>query len=196
MIYNNPLGSSAFSESIPDLKDILFQSDVDSGTYTPTWMLRLDEIFESTIEVQDDDAKDKFTPCFGFKMATRRQISGNRLTQNYASSRVHQSRIWFVVPLDQSTPSLFIKLHDGTIITKTSLVRMMNIGSLFNKVSWKATFEDSHLEHVEIIRDYVLIALSVGTGEQKVFKYKADGALEGQAVSSYDYMTNTGKPPE
>ena len=196
MFYNNPLQNNSLNESVPDLKDILFHSDTDSGTYSPTWMIRMDEIFSSTIEVQDDDAKDKFTTCFGFKMAAKRQVSGYRLTQNYSNSRVHHSRIWFIAPLDKSTPSLFIKLHDGTIIKKTTIVRMMNIGAEFNKLAWKATFDSSHLEHVEIIRDYVLIALSVSAGEQKIFKYKVDGTLEGQAVSSYDYATNTGKPPE
>lgn len=196
MFYNSPMHNSSFSESVPDLKDILFQSDMDSGTYTPTWMLCMDEIFSSTIEVDGEDAKDKFTACFGFKMFARRQISGHRLTQNYANSRVHHSRLWFVIPLEKSTPSLFIKLHDGTIIKKTTIVRMLNIGGEFNKRAWKASFDNAHLEHVEIIRDYVLIALSVAAGEQTVFKYKVDGTLEGQAVSSYDYMTNTGKPPE
>ncbi|CAO4836273.1 MAG: hypothetical protein NEHIOOID_01382 [Holosporales bacterium] len=196
MFYNNPLHNSSFNESVPDLKDILFQSDMDAGTYTPTWMLCMDEIFSSTIEVDGEDTKDKFTACFGFKMFARRQISGHRLTQNYANSRVHHSRLWFVVPLEKSTPSLFIKLHDGTIIKKTTIVRMLNIGGEFNKRAWKASFDNAHLEHVEIIRDYVLIALSVAAGEQTVFKYKVDGTLEGQAVSSYDYMTNTGKPPQ
>lgn len=195
MFYNSPMHNSSFSEPIPDLKDILFQSDMDSGTYTPTWMLSMDEIFSSTIEVDGESAKDKFTACFGFKMFARRQISGHRLTQNYANARVNHSRLWFVVPLERSTPSLFIKLHDGTIIEKTTIVRMMNIGGEFNKRAWKASFDNAHLEHVEIIRDYVLIALSVAAGEQTVFQYNVKGTLEGQAVSSYDYMTNTGKPP-
>lgn len=196
MFYNRPLHNNSFSEPVPRLEDILFHSDMDSGTYTPTWMLRMDDIFSSDIQVDDDDAKDKFTPCFGFKMFARRQISGYRLTQNYANSRVHHSRIWFVVPLDKSTPSLFIKMHDGKIITKTTIVRLMNIGGEFNKRAWKASFDNSHLEYVEIIRDFVLIALSVAAGEQMVFKYKVDGTLEGQSVSSYDYSNNTGKPPE
>lgn len=194
MSYNNPLHNTSFNEAIPDLKEILFHSDMDSGTYTPTWMLEMDDIFESEIIVAHDDTG-KFTPCFGFKMAARRQISGYRLTQNYANSRVHHSRIWFVVPLDQATPSLFIKLHDGTIIEKTKIIRMLNIGGEFNKLAWEATFDNSHLEHVEIIRDYVLIALSVAAGEQKVFKYDVKGTLKGQAVSTYDYMTNTGVAP-
>lgn len=194
MFYNNPLNNTSFNEPIPDLKEILFHSDMDSGTYTPTWMLKMDEIFESNVEVSHDDVG-LFTPCFGFKMAVRRQISGYRLTQNYANSRVHHSRIWFVVPLDKSAPSLFIKLHNGAIIEKTKIIRMLNIGGEFNKLAWEATFDNSHLEHVEIIRDYVLLALSVAAGEQKVFKYDKTGQLQGQAVSTYDYMTNTGEPP-
>ena len=194
MFYNNPLNNTSFNEPIPDLKEILFHSDMDSGTYTPTWMLEMDELFESEIVVDHKDTG-LFIPCFGFKMAVRRQISGYRLTQNYANSRVHHSRIWFVIPLDKATPSLFIKLHDGKIIVKTKIIRMMNIGGEFNKIAWEATFDNSHLEHVEIIRDYVLIALSVAAGEQKVFRYNVKGIQEGQAVSTYDYMTNTGVGP-
>jgi hypothetical protein len=194
MFYNNPLNNTSFDEQIPDLKEILFHSDMDSGTYTPTWMLEMDEIFKSDIVVDHDDTG-KFTPCFGFKMFARRQISGYRLTQNYVNSRVHHSRIWFVVPLDAAAPSLFIKLHDGTIILKTKIIRMMNIGAEFNKLAWEATFDDSHLEHVEIIRDYVLLGLSVAAGEQKVYKYDVKGKPAGQTVSTYDYMKNTGVAP-
>ena len=194
--YNNPLNNTSFNEPIPDLKEILFHSDMDSGTYTPTWMLRMDEIFNDQLLEPNHDNKKFFTPCFGFKMAVRRQISGFRISQNYANSRVHHSRIWFIVPLNKSTPSLFIKLHDGTIIEGTTIIRMMNIGSKFNQLAWQATFSDSHLEHVEIIRDYVLVALSVTTGEQKVFRYDEKGKLLGQSVSSYDYLTNTGEPPK
>jgi hypothetical protein len=193
---NSITGFGLFQEPVPKLDEILFHDAQLHGTETPQWMLRMDEIFESTIEVQVDDAKTNYTQCYGYKMHAKRHVSGSRLTQNYVSSSCHHSRIWFVIPLDKSTPSLFIKLHDGTIITKTQIVRLANIGSEFNKPLWQASFDESHLEYVEIIRDYVLIALSIKAGEQKVFKYKTDGTLEGQAVSSFDYSTNTGKPPE
>jgi hypothetical protein len=190
--YNNPLHNSSFSETIPDLKDILFRSDIDSGTLTPTWMLKMDDVFEDISEMDVDGGK-MFNPCFGFKMFARRQVSGYRMTQNYANSRIHHSRIWFVVPLDNSTPTLFNYMHNGKIIESTSIVRLINIGGEeYNQIMWQATFENSHLEHVEIIRDYVMIALSVSTGEQKVFKYNKDGTKGGQAVSKYDYSTNTG----
>ena len=191
--YNNPLHNTSFSEPVPDIKDILFHSDMDSGTLTPTWMLKIDDVFEDMSEMEVG-GETTFNPCFGFKMFARRQVSGYRLTQNYANSRVHHSRIWFVVPLDNSTPTLFNYMHNGKIIESTSIVRLINIGGEeYNQIMWQATFDNSHLEHVEIIRDYVMIALSVSTGEQKVFKYNKDGTKGGQAVSSYDYATNTGE---
>ncbi|MDP2193641.1 MAG: hypothetical protein Q8K36_03870 [Alphaproteobacteria bacterium] len=190
--YNNPLHNTSFSEPVPDLKDILFHSDMDSGTLTPTWMVKLDEVFKEMTSIEVDGGKE-YNPCFGFKMFARRQISGHRLTQNYANARVHHSRIWFVVPLDNSTPTLFNFMHNGKIIDTTSIVRLIHIGGeTYNQIMWQATFKESHLEHVEIIRDFVMFSLSVSTGEQKVFKYNYDGTKGGQAVSSFDYVTNTG----
>ncbi|CAO5677985.1 MAG: hypothetical protein HEEMFOPI_01209 [Holosporales bacterium] len=194
--YLSRIGGMGGGEPAPKLEEVLFQDALIHGTETPQWMLRLDEIFESTIEVQVDEGKTNYTTCFGFKMHAKRQISGSRLTQHFISSSCNHSRIWFVVPLDKSTPSLSIKLHDGTIIKKTCIVRLGNIGTEFNKPLWQATFEEANIEYFEIVRDYVLFSVSVNAGEQKIFQYTPDGKLKGQSVSSYDYSTNTGKPPE
>lgn len=193
--YNSPLHNTAFSEPVPDLKDILFHSDMDSGTLTPTWMLKIDDIFKDNSEIEVDSEK-VFTPCHGFKIFARRQVSGYRLTQNYVNARVQHGRIWFVIPLDKSLPTLYNYMHSGKILESTSIVRLMHIGDAYNLIAWQATFANSHLEYVEIIRDYVVISLAVATGEQKVVQYGVDGKKKGQSISSFDYMSNTGKAPE
>lgn len=169
--------------------------EYDEATYTraPEWMIKMDELLNSAVEVEDTDGKGNFyCELFGWHAETARTTTGARTSQLYTTAAIRHSNVSVIIPTGMFYPNLEQKQNKGEPIEKMKIVRLAHVRDVKKRLQ-EVTFETCYIQSIKQQLDRLILDIAVSTRENKIFLYDEKGNAKGQTVTGFDFITNVEK---
>ena len=169
------------------------------ATTTPEWMVQIDEYLSSTIEGTAENPLPEgagpidFTICaelFGWRDEQARLTKASTASQLFSSASVQQSTVGIIIPSASYIPNLEQLMYTGGNIREIHLVRLGNIEQL-NVPLQIISYTTSKIETLQQELDEMILYFRPATRQNTNYKYSQEGLLEGQNVSSFDFIRGT-----
>lgn len=157
-----------------------------SGTASPEFMVKMDDILSSTISYKDG----KWAELLWFHSVEERITAGHSGGDLKGTSTIVHSLLVLHLLADNWTPVLRQKMRSGDNIKEIDIVRLMNLGGdNINKETQKTKFTDSKIDRIEEFPDRIIVSVRVKTRRDVVREVGQDSEDKGHKASDWDYAT-------
>jgi type VI protein secretion system component Hcp len=157
-----------------------------SGTASPEFMVKMDDILSSTISYKDG----KWAELLWFHSVEERLTAGHSGGDLKGTSTVVHSLVVLHLLADNWTPVLRQKMRNGDNIKEIDIVRLMNLGEgNVNKETQKTKFTDCKIDRIEEFPDRIIVSIRVKTRRDIVRQVGQDSQDMGHTASDWDYAT-------
>ncbi len=172
--------------------ETLDQANMLEGNHTraPEWMIKMDDLLVSEVEVEDDDGKSKtYCELFGWHAETNRNSSGARSSQRYTTAAIQHSNVTVIIAAGSFFPILEQKQNKGEPIEKIRIVRLAHIRETKRRLQ-QITFGQCYIVSIKQKLDQIFVEFEVANRENKSCLYDNDGNPKGSTVTGFDYISN------
>ena len=157
-----------------------------SGTATPEFMVKMDDLLLSTIAYKDG----KWAELLWFHSVEERVTAGHSGGDLRGTSTVVHSLVVLHLLADNWTPVLRQKMRSGDNIKEIAIVRLMNLGDMnLNKETQKIKFTDCKIDRIEEFPDRIIVSVRVKTRRDVARQVGQDSENMGHKASDWDYST-------
>lgn len=156
-----------------------------TASYTPEWMVSIDNICKSTIENYIE-----YITLHGWHCGSSHYVNGNLAGAFYPDIGNHSSTLVIIIPNGQHGPKIEQLLYSGKVIKQVTIVRLGWTEGRNEKLQ-QITFGDVRIIGYQQNVQYLVIYSQITSKENDIQIFKQqDGVAAGHKVSSIDYRTN------